>query len=152
GFALYQFEIKQSLDNQVADNDFFGNFKPDVIEFNDYYPFGMLVPNRNKATTEKHRYRFQGQERDDEVKGEGNSINYTFRIHDPRVGRFLSLDPLPSIYPHNSPYAFSENRVIDGVELEGKEFERVIRKDNSGTTIVIKLKSKVTNDSQQYNN
>ena len=24
-------------------------------------------------------------------------------------------------YPHNSPYAFSENRVIDGIELEGGE-------------------------------
>ncbi len=41
---------------------------------------------------------------------------------DPRVGRFLSIDPLASEYPHNSPYAFSENRVIDGVELEGLEY------------------------------
>lgn len=42
-------------------------------------------------------------------------------MHDPRVGRFLSLDPLSSSYSHNSPYAFSENRVIDGIELEGLE-------------------------------
>jgi len=34
---------------------------------------------------------------------------------------FLSVDPLAPDYPHNSPYAFSENRVIDGVELEGLE-------------------------------
>ena len=33
------------------------------------------------------------------------------------------MDPLASQYPHNSPYAFSENRVIDGVELEGAEFK-----------------------------
>jgi len=43
-------------------------------------------------------------------------------MHDPRIGRFLSIDPLASKYPHNSPYAFSENRVIDGVELEGLEY------------------------------
>ena len=43
-------------------------------------------------------------------------------MHDPRVGRFLSLDPLAKQYPHNSPFAFSENRVIDGTELEGKEY------------------------------
>ncbi len=43
-------------------------------------------------------------------------------MHDPRVGRFLSLDPLSAQYPHNSPFAFSENRVIDGTELEGLEF------------------------------
>lgn len=75
-----------------------------------------------------YRYGFQGQEKDDEIKGEGNAINYKFRMHDPRLGRFFSVDPLAPDYPHNSPYAFSENRVIDGVELEGLEFA------SSGTT------------------
>ena len=42
-------------------------------------------------------------------------------MHDPRVGRFFKVDPLASKYPHNSPYAFSENRVIDAIELEGLE-------------------------------
>ena len=60
---------------------------------------------------------------DDEVKGEGNSLNYKFRMHDPRVGRFLSIDPLAKSYPWNSSYAFSENRVIDGIDLEGAEFQ-----------------------------
>src|SRR6218665_926192 len=59
---------------------------------------------------------------DNEIKGEGNSLNYTFRMHDPRIGRFFAVDPLFRKYPHNSPYAFSENRVIDGIDLEGLEF------------------------------
>ncbi|QTY27315.1 hypothetical protein [Flavobacterium sp. CS20] len=71
---------------------------------------------------DSYRYGFQGQEKDDEIKGEGNSLNYTFRMHDPRLGRFFAVDPLAKNYPHNSPYAFSENRVIDSVELEGLEF------------------------------
>jgi hypothetical protein len=58
---------------------------------------------------------------DDEIKGEGNSVNYKYRMHDPRIGRFFAVDPLTGKYPHNSPYAFSENRVVDGVELEGLE-------------------------------
>lgn len=62
---------------------------------------------------------------DNELKGEGNSLNYTFRMHDPRIGRFFAIDPLTSEYPHNSPYAFSENRVIDGVELEGCEVQLI---------------------------
>ncbi len=45
-------------------------------------------------------------------------------MHDPRVGRFFAVDPLDYKYPHNSPYAFSENRVIDGIDLEGKEYAR----------------------------
>jgi RHS repeat-associated protein len=80
----------------------------------------MLVPNRHGSSA-SYRYGFQGQEMDNEIKGEGNSLNYTFRMHDPRVGRFFAVDPLFRKYPHNSPYAFSENRVIDGVELEGLE-------------------------------
>ncbi len=40
---------------------------------------------------------------------------------DARIGRFLSVDPLAGKYPFYSPYAFSENRVVDGVELEGLE-------------------------------
>ncbi len=69
-----------------------------------------------------YRFGFQGQEQDDEVKGAGNSVNYKYRVHDPRLGRFMSVDPLAPEYPWNSPYAFSENRVIDGVELEGLEY------------------------------
>jgi len=99
-------------------------FVPDVLSFNDYYPFGMLVPKRHEASG-KYRYDFQGQEKDDEVKGEGNSLNYKYRMHDPRIGRFFAVDPLAAKYPHNSVYAFSENRVIDGVELEGLEVETI---------------------------
>ncbi len=42
-------------------------------------------------------------------------------MYDSRIGRFFSVDPLTKKYPHNSPYAFSENRVIDAFELEGLE-------------------------------
>ncbi|WP_179016911.1 DUF6443 domain-containing protein [Winogradskyella forsetii] len=38
-------------------------FTPDVIAYNDYYPFGMLLPNRHKSSL-SYRYGFQGQEKD----------------------------------------------------------------------------------------
>jgi len=70
---------------------------------------------------DNYRYGFQGQENDPEVKGKGNSVNYKYRMHDPRVGRFFAVDPMAIEYPHNSPYAFCENDVISSVELEGLE-------------------------------
>ncbi len=83
------------------------------------------------------RYLYQGQEMDDEVKGEGNSVNYKYRMHDTRLGRFFAVDPLNSKYPYNSTYAFSENRVIDGVELEGLEFSMSTGIDpNTGKTLI----------------
>jgi len=83
------------------------------------------MPGRH-ANTGDYRYGFQGQEMDDEVKGEGNSVNYTFRMHDPRVGRFFAVDPLFREYPYYTPYSFSGNRVIDAVELEGLEPKTII--------------------------
>lgn len=82
----------------------------------------MLLPNRHSSDNEGYRYGFQGQEMDNGVKNvEGSSINYKYRMHDPRIGRFFAVDPLTGDYPHNSPYAFSENSTIAFVELEGLE-------------------------------
>ncbi len=36
-----------------------------------------------------YRYGFNGKEKDDEIKGEANSLDYCARIYDPRVGRCL---------------------------------------------------------------
>ena len=86
----------------------------------DYSPFGVQLDGRTNENT-GYRYGFQNQEIDNEIKGEGNSVNYKYRMHDPRIGRFFAVDPLFREYPHNSPYAFSENNVIHAIELEGLE-------------------------------
>ena len=87
-----------------------------------YAQHQALPPKHKGKKGKSYRYGFQGQERNDEVTGSGNTISYGFREHDTRLGRFKSIDPLSPKYPWNSPYAFSENRVIDGIELEGLEF------------------------------
>ncbi len=98
------------------------SYRVSIRNISDYSPFGVQLDGRT-VSSEEYRYGFQGQEMDDEVKGEGNSINFEYRMHDPRVGRFFAIDPLAGKYPYNSVYAFSENRVIDGIELEGLEYE-----------------------------
>ncbi|WP_300663074.1 RHS repeat-associated core domain-containing protein [Fluviicola sp.] len=94
-------------------------YLPTIVSYSDYDPFGTIQSGRNNG--EVYRYGFQGQERDDEIKGVGNSINYEYRMHDPRIGRFFAVDPLAAKYPYYSSYQFSGNRVIDAVELEGLE-------------------------------
>jgi len=56
-----------------------------------------------------YRYGFQGQEKDDEIKGEGNRYDFGARMYDARVGRFLSIDPHCNGYPDISPYVFAIN-------------------------------------------
>ncbi|WP_347067842.1 RHS repeat-associated core domain-containing protein [Flavobacterium sp. WV_118_3] len=110
-------------------------FNADVLSYSDYYPFGMLQEAR-QGSKANYRYGFQGQEMDNEIKGEGNSLNYTFRMHDPRVGRFFAVDPLEKKYPNYSPYSFSGNKVINSVEIEGLEdsFYMLGKKEYEGKT------------------
>jgi RHS repeat-associated protein len=67
-------------------------------------------------------YGFNGKENDNEVKGTGNQQDYGMRIYDPRLGKFLSVDPLTKKYAELTPYQFASNRPIDGVDLDGKEY------------------------------
>lgn len=81
----------------------------------------MKMPGRYGSES-IYRYGFQGQEKDDELfSSEGTAINYKYRMHDPRIGRFMSVDPLAKKFAYNSTYAFSENVVINAIELEGLE-------------------------------
>jgi RHS repeat-associated protein len=65
----------------------------------------MTMPGRTyRAGSSSYRYGYNGKEKDNEVKGEGNIYDYGFRIYDPRVVRFLSVDPLTKTYPWYTPY------------------------------------------------
>jgi RHS repeat-associated protein len=78
----------------------------------DYYPFGMQMPGRT-LTTSNYRFGYNGMEKDPEMKGDGNSYTTEFRQYDPRLGRWMSLDPLMMMFPNLSPYcAFDNNPVL----------------------------------------
>jgi RHS repeat-associated protein len=85
-----------------------------------------------KKRIDAYRYGFNGMERDDEMKGLGNSYDFMFRMYDSRLGKFLSVDPLAADYPWNSSYAFAENDVIRSIDLEGLEKWVVINIYNNG--------------------
>lgn len=78
------------------------------------------MPERNWSS-EWYRYGFQGQEKDDEIKGEENSYTFTFRIYDSRLGKFLSIDPLKTTYPWYTTYQFTGNTPIASIDLDGLE-------------------------------
>ncbi|MFT7591244.1 MAG: RHS repeat-associated protein [bacterium] len=69
-----------------------------------------------------YRFAFNGKEQDPQIVGGGNSYDYGYRIYNPRLGRFLSVDPLTKSYPMLTPYQFASNSPISGVDLDGLEF------------------------------
>lgn len=97
-----------------------GMFNPDVVSYSDYYPFGSLIPNRHGSST-AYRYGFNGKENDNELKGEGNSLDFGDRMYDPRIGRWFKLDGKQEKYPSLSPYHFGFNNPIVTIDPDGKE-------------------------------
>ena len=98
------------------------HYEAQVVSASDYYPFGMGIKEREwKDSSFGYRFGFNGQEGDDEVSGEGNTIAFKYRINDTRLGRFFAVDPLASEYPFWTPYQFAGLLPIRFVELEGLE-------------------------------
>jgi len=98
----------------------------------------MLVPTRNYSNP-VYRYGFQGQEKDNEIKGIGNSVNYKFRMYDPSLGRWLSMDPLAEVYNSHSPYNYGLNNSIFYVDPDGRGVEDVIIKGNKSKEVFNQL-------------
>jgi len=98
-------------------------FKAEVLSAVDYYPFGMMMPDRQWYAGSDSTIAvngFNGMRKDDEISGVGNSLDFGARIYDSRLGRWLSLDPLQSKYPSLSSYCFAANNpilFIDGRDI-----------------------------------
>ena len=85
----------------------------------DYYPFGMEKPGRCFSSGE-YKYGYQNQEKDDELKGEGNSYDFGARMYDPRIAKMLSTDPREMEYPWQSSYAYFGNSPIVQLDFNGE--------------------------------
>ncbi|WP_303318397.1 DUF6443 domain-containing protein [Flavivirga abyssicola] len=123
----YVYQYKDHLGNvRLSYSDTDGNgsvISSEILSENNYYPFGLKHKGYNNNPSSSNialKRRFQGQEHQDELNL--NWYSFKWRNADPAIGRFFNIDPLSEKFMYNSTYAFSENRVIDGVELEGLEY------------------------------
>ena len=92
-------------------------------------------------------YSFQGQEHDNEVKGEGNSYDFGARMYDSRIARWLIVDPLSSKYPSESCYSFTANSPMFLMERDGKDYILVV--DHNSKTITVKATYNVVKGDQR---
>ncbi|MDB9384708.1 putative toxin [Nodularia spumigena CS-584] len=95
-----------------------------MVEENSYYAFGLQHKGYGPASTgvgnaHAEKYKYQGQERQEELGLGWDSFKW--RNYDYTIGRFFNVDPLAEKYNYNSVYAFAENKLGMGRELEGCE-------------------------------
>ena len=82
-------------------------------------PFGTPLYNRGFSFSGGYKYGYQGSEKDNEIKGNGNSYTTEFRGLDVRLGRWLSIDPMNSSNPWTSPYISMDNKPIVLTDIFG---------------------------------
>ena len=71
-----------------------------------------------------YRFGYQGSEKDNEFKGDGNSYTTEFRQLDPRLGMWLTIDP--EVHEKQSPYCSFDNSPILLTDPDGKSAETTI--------------------------
>ena len=98
-----------------------------IVEERNYYPFGLEHKGYNNVVNgpENNLQTYQGQEWHDDLGL--NWHEWKYRMSDPALGRFISIDPLAEKYAYNSTYAFQENKLGMGIELEGAELIQKIK-------------------------
>ncbi|MEP6675844.1 MAG: RHS repeat-associated core domain-containing protein [Ferruginibacter sp.] len=106
--------IPQSRNNTSTDY-----YNADIVTANDYYPFGMLMPDRKFAAGIGYRYGFNGKEKVAEITND--DYDFGARIYDARMGRWFSKDELEKKYPAVSPYVFALNSPIHIIDFDGRD-------------------------------
>ena len=95
-----------------------------VISAQDYFPFGLEMGSDREVNNSEsgYRYGFNGKEKDQDGEfGSNTHYDYGFRIYNPAIAKFLSVDPLSPQYPWYTPYQFAGNTPIQAIDLDGLE-------------------------------
>lgn len=92
------------------------NADGDVLERNDYYPYGKRWSDAGSPLSD-NRYRFNGKE---EQSFLGLPFaDYGARQYNPTLGRWFNIDPLAELDISVSPFAFCANNTLSYIDIDG---------------------------------
>jgi len=100
-------------------------FEAEVLSAVDYYPFGMMMPDRQWYANSDSSIAvngFNGMRKDNEIRGVGNSLDFGARIYDSRLGRWMSTDPREHEDPPFSTYSAFANSPLLFVDPNGEKY------------------------------
>ena len=89
----------------------------EVLQTNDYYPYGDLFSSAGTADSSGNRYRFTGKELGDET----GLYDFSARFLQTSLGRFTTIDPLAEKYPGISPYAYCNGNPVRYIDPDGRK-------------------------------
>ena len=130
GFAGGRFVAKEAADGGKAMvpmfhvTDHLGSVRAvvdgvsgEVVETNDYYPFGSRWNTTAGLTDQTNRFRYNSKE--EQFNLGTPYIDYGARQYDPVLGRWFAQDPLTEEYFSTSPYVFCIGNSLKYVDTNG---------------------------------
>jgi RHS repeat-associated protein len=114
----YYYHLKDHLGNVRAVVSPTVTNSLEVLQTNDYYPFGMSM-SKNSTTTPYNKYKYNGKE---EQEMPGKWLDYGARMYDAQLGRWHSVDPLCEEGGQESwaPYHYVYNNPIKNTDPDGR--------------------------------
>ncbi|WP_177205782.1 DUF6443 domain-containing protein [Paenimyroides ummariense] len=115
GNYVYHYIYKDHLGNNrlvYADLNNDGTINPatEIVEENNYYPFGLKHQGYNNLPGDGYKYKFLNKEYEDSF-----ALNVTetdFRHYDSALGRFNVMDVLSELAPNFTPYRYGFNNPV----------------------------------------
>ena len=89
----------------------------EVLQTNEFYPYGDLFSAAGTAGSNSNRYRFTGKELGDET----GLYDFSARFLQTSLGRFTTIDPLAEKYPGISPYAYCNGNPVRYIDPDGRK-------------------------------
>ncbi|EPJ2900340.1 RHS repeat domain-containing protein, partial [Elizabethkingia anophelis] len=95
----------------------------EIIEENNYYPFGLKHQgyNSNSLASNAYQYKYNGKELQ-----ETGMYDYGARSYIPDIGRWMSPDPLSEEYRRWSPYNYAVNNPVRFTDPDGMSVYDII--------------------------
>lgn len=109
-------------------------FTASLHSYNNYYPYGMTEPGRSYQP-DQYRFGFSGKEEDNEMNGDDNAIDFGARIYNPRLARWLSMEPHVRDYPWMTPYSYAANMPTNHIDPDGERVRFVFPENFDGNNI-----------------
>ena len=90
-----------------------------VVQQNDYYPFGAKIARDDYVNADDNRFLFSGKESQELL--DLNAYDFGARMYDASLGRWNTVDPLGEKYVNLSPYNYCVNNPLVYVDPNGED-------------------------------
>ncbi|HHN47648.1 MAG TPA: hypothetical protein ENN08_01710, partial [Bacteroidales bacterium] len=97
------------------------NNEPEVLQVNDYYPFGMAYTQNLQSGGGAHQHNKYLYNSKEEQEMPGRWLDYGWRMYDAQLARWHGVDPLAddAMQIDKSPYAYAWNNPIYYTDPDG---------------------------------